>query len=214
MDEKTKTNETGYPLKPGIRAKIVDAEGKVVPKGERGIFHVTSPAAADRYLDDPESTSRRWYVDKDGIRWGNTEDIAVQNPNGSISVLGRASDSFVDENGEVRYLFDIEYALETSDPVVEWEISAHSTDVGTYVVGQVVLKDEYKNKVKEVIEELCRKYNLDSIKIYEKFESSEVTGKRDYQLLKDDKDGYLKVVDGELVNVSYLCGKRIEKRFL
>ena len=36
----------------------------------------------------------------------------------------------------------------------------------------------------DFIDMLCKKYNLDSIKIYKKFESSEVTGKRDYQLLK------------------------------
>lgn len=208
MDEESKTNETGYPVEPGIRAKVVDENGNIVPRGERGIFHVTSPAAADRYLDDPEATAHRWYVDKDGIRWGNTEDIAVQNPNGSFSILGRASDSYTDENGEIHYLFDIEYSLEAYDPVVEWEISAHSTDSGTYVVGQVILKDEFKNKQKEVIGTPCKKYNLDSVKIYEKFESSEVTGKRDYQLLKDDKEGYYCIREGELCKISYSNNKK------
>nr|WP_051527330.1 class I adenylate-forming enzyme family protein [[Eubacterium] cellulosolvens] len=208
MDERTKTNETGYPVEPGIRAKIVDQNGKTVPKGQRGKFHVTSPAAADRYLDDPKATAHRWYVDKDGIRWGNTEDIAVQNPDGSFNILGRASDSYRDEQGKTKYLFDIEYALETSDPVVEWEISAHTTDSGTYVVGQVILKDEYKNKPKEVIEMLCKKYHLDSVKIYKEFEMSDVTGKRDYQLLKNDKEGYYCVHNGELCEVSYANNKR------
>ena len=203
MDELTKTNETGYPVEPGIRAKVVDENGNTVPKGTRGIFHVTSPAAADRYLDDPEATAQRWYVDKEGIRWGNTEDIAVQNENGSFSILGRGSDSFVDKNGEIRYLFDIEYSLEADDPVVEWEITAHNTDSGTYVVGQVILKDEYKDKIADVVAMLCNKYNLDAVKIYDHFESSEVTGKRDYQLLKDDKEGYYCVKNGVLKKVSY-----------
>ena len=208
MDEKTKTNETGYPVKPGIRVKVVDENGEIVPQGQRGIFHVTSPAAADRYLDDPEATAQRWYVDKEGIRWGNTEDIVVQNHDGSFSILGRASDSYIDKNDEIKYLFDIEYSLESNDPVVEWEITAHATDSGTYVVGQVVLKEEYRDKPKEVIEMLCKKYNLDSVKIYEKFESSEVTGKRDYQLLKDDKEGYYCVRAGVIQEVSYSGGKR------
>ena len=208
MDELTKTNETGYPVEPGIRAKVVDENGNTVPKGTRGIFHVTSPAAADRYLDDPEATAQRWYVDKEGIRWGNTEDIAVQNENGSFSILGRASDSCRGRDNKLIYLFDIEYALEESDPVIEWEITAHETDSGDYIVGQVVLKEEYRESPMSAIYELCKKYNLDSVKIYDKFESSEVTGKRDYQLLKDDKEGYYSICDGMLQEISYANNAR------
>lgn len=203
MDEKTKTNETGFPVEPGIRAKVVDEQGNVLPKGRRGFFHVTSPAAADRYLNDPEATSHRWYVDANGVRWGNTDDIAVQNDDGSFSILGRASDSCIGKDGQRVYLFDIEYSLEATDPVIEWEISAHETNTGDYIVGQVVLKEGYENSKASVIQNLCEKYGLDSVKIYEKFESSEVTGKRDYQLLKEDKDGYLCACNGELHEISY-----------
>ncbi|MBR6152073.1 MAG: acyl--CoA ligase [Lachnospiraceae bacterium] len=101
MDEKTKTNETGFPVEPGIRAKIVDENGIVVSKGEQGILHVTSPAAADRYLDDPKATAQRWYVDEEGVRWGNMDDIAVQNIDGSYNILGRASDSCIDKEGNI-----------------------------------------------------------------------------------------------------------------
>ena len=73
MNEKTKTNETGFPVEPGIRAKVVDEKGNDLPKGKRGFFHVSSPGAADRYLNDQEATAQRWYVDKDGIRWGIRE---------------------------------------------------------------------------------------------------------------------------------------------
>lgn len=208
MDEKTKTNETGMPVEPGIRAKIVDETGKLLPKGKRGYLHVSSPAAADRYLNDEKASAKRWYVDAEGIRWGNTGDIAVQNKDGSYNILGRASDSYINEKGEVKYLFDIEYALETIDPVIEWEITAHATNEGTFVVGQVVLKNESLDDVENVIEGLCTKYGLDSIKIYEKFESSEVTGKRDFQLLKNDKEGYYCMHDGELQEISYANNQR------
>lgn len=191
MDEMTKTNETGHPVEPGIKAKIVDANGNIVKKGERGFLHISSPAAADRYLNNPSASEKRWYIDEDGIRWGVTGDIAVQNIDGSYNILGRADDSYIDENGKTVYLFDIEYSLEKDDPVIEWEISAH-TDVNgkTYVVGQVVPKSEYIGRESEIIEILCKKYHLDSVKIYDKFESSEVTGKRDYKKLKSDEEGY------------------------
>ena len=192
MDDKTKTNETGHPVEPGIIAKIVDEYGNEVSQGERGYLHISSPAAADRYLNDPEATLNRWYYDKNGIRWGITGDIAVKNKDGSYNILGRASDSIIDKNGNVIYLFDIEYSLEANDPIIEWEISAFKDlENNNYIVGQVVLKNEYIGQEEYVIKHLIDKYHLFAIKIYDKFESSEVTGKRDYKLLKSDYKGYL-----------------------
>lgn len=204
MNEETKTNETGYPLEPFIKAKIVDTNGRMVKKGERGFLHISSPAVADRYLNDESATAARWYVDADGIRWGVTGDIAVQNPDDSYSILGRASDSYCNKEGQIIYLFDIEYALEMDDPVIEWEITAHETKEGTFVVGQVVLKKEYQNRQKEVVKLLCEKYGLDAIKFYEKFENSDVTGKRDFQKLKSDKTGYYALDEkGNMYEISF-----------
>lgn len=208
MDEEKKSNETGHPVEPGIIARIVDEDGNTVPKGKRGFLEVSSPAAADRYLNDPEATAKRWYVDSEGIRWGITGDIAVQNEDDSYNILGRASDSYIAEDGSIVYLFDIEYSLDAEDPVIEWEITAHQTDSGTFVVGQVVLKPEFVGRDSEVVKLLCDKYHLDSVKIYEKFESSEVTGKRDFKLLKNDKEGYYCWDDGKLIEVSYSNNKR------
>ena len=190
LDDATKTNETGKPL-PGVIVKIVDENGKKVQKGERGYMEVSTPAGADRYLDDPEASNRRWYIDEEGYKWGRTEDITVQNPDGSYNVLGRSSDSCLDNNGNTIYLFDIEYSLDVNDPIIEWEITAHKDINGkNYIVGQVVPKNEYIGREDEIIEYLCQKYNLSAVKIYEKFESSEVTGKRDYKLLQNDKLNY------------------------
>ena len=212
MNEETKTNETGYPLEPFIRAKIVDKSGAIVSKGKRGFFEISSPAAADRYLNDPEASEKRWYVDEDGIRWGVTGDIAEQNADGSYNILGRASDSFVNRDGQTIYLFDIEYSLDVNDPVLEWEITAHMTDEGTFVVGQAVLKSDKLMPLPEIIELLCEKYRLDAVKIYEKFENSDVTGKRDLLKLKADKEGYYAPCDKEhLYSISYL-GNRVSKQ--
>lgn len=146
MNEDTKSNETGYPLKPFIKAKIVDENGNEVEKGQRGILHISSPAAADRYLNDEKATNDRWYIDDEGIRWGVTGDIAVQNLDNSYNILGRASDSYVDKNGDLVYLFDIEYALDISDPVIEWEITAHKVENDVAVTAQIILKAEHKDR--------------------------------------------------------------------
>jgi len=205
MDEETKTNETGHPVEPGVIAKVVDEFGNILPKGTRGFLHVSSAAAADRYLDNELATKKRWYIDENGIRWGVTGDIAVQNKDGSYNILGRASDSCQDEFGNIIYLFDIEYSLESTDPIIEWEITAHQDVSGkNYIVGQVVPKNEYIGQEDMIVEYMCKKYSLDAIKIYDKFESSEVTGKRDYLKLKSDKFGYLSPYNETyLYNVDY-----------
>ena len=205
LDPVNKTNETGYPLK-GVYVKIVDPKtGEVVKRGERGILHISSAAAADRYLNNPEATDAYFYVDEDSIRWGNLGDIAVQNPNGSYSMLGRAMDSYVKPDGEIVYLFDIEDSLSPDDPIIEWEISAFKTgDNNTDVVAQVVLKSEYVGKESELVELICNKYHVDGVKFYDGFETSEVTGKRDYQLLKHDYEGYYRpLCSGKLLCRSY-----------
>jgi len=204
MDEENKTNETGYPLEPYIKAKIVDKDGGEVQKGQRGFLHISSPAAADRYLYDESATQNRWYMDDKDIRWGVTGDIAIQNADDSYNILGRATDSYVDKNGNNVYLFDIEYSLKVSDPIIEWEISAIERKGGTVLVAQVVLKPEYVNKKTFVVEHLCKKYNLDAVKIYDSFPISDITGKRDFKVLKADREGYLVPCGGhELVCVNY-----------
>ena len=158
---------------------------------------MTSPAAADRYLNDPAASEKRWYYDENGTRWGVTGDIAVQNPDGSYSILGRASDSYVDCNGNTIYLFDIEYSLNVNDPVIEWEITAHKTNERTFVVGQIVLKPDHSMAVSEIVEMLSEKYHLDAVKFYNHFENSDVTGKRDIIRLQADKTGYYAPCDDE-----------------
>jgi len=190
LDPKIKTNETGKPI-PGVFVKIVDENGIPVKKGQRGIIHISSAAAADRYLDNEKVTSEYFYYDEKGIRYGNLGDIAVQNEDDSYNMLGRGSDSYVDKDGKVIYLFDTEYALSIDDPVIEWEITSFQKEKGEYLkVAQVILKPEFIGKETEAIKYLCQKYDIEGVKIYDEFEVSEVTGKRDYQLLKSDKKGY------------------------
>lgn len=209
MNEKTKTNETGHPIDPGIKVKIVNDNGVEVTKGERGFLHVSSAAAADRYLGDEAATNARWYFDEYGTRWGITGDIAVQNPDDSYNILGRSSDSYMDDKGNRIYLFDIEYSLEADDPIIEWEITAHKIDNNrSVVVGQVVIKREYVGREVDVIEYMARKYHLDAVKIYERFESSEVTGKRDFQKLQADTENYFAPHDqSSLLLCSYPLGR-------
>ncbi|MEE3404493.1 MAG: AMP-binding protein [Acutalibacteraceae bacterium] len=197
MDEKTKTNETGKPLEPHIHVKLLDDNGNLITENEvLGNLHVTSPAAADRYLDNPEATAARWYVDEDGIKWGVTGDIAVRHADGSYNILGRESDSYIDENGKRVYLFQIEYSLDENDPILEWEISAFKNECGGYdVVGQIILDPDCTTPQNELVDYFCKKYKLDAVKFYQEFEMGEITSKRDFVLLAHDYKGYISPCD-------------------
>ena len=197
MDEETKTNETGKPLEPHIHVKLLDDNGNLITENEvLGNLHVTSPAAADRYLDNPEATAARWYVDEDGIKWGVTGDIAVRHADGSYNILGRESDSYIDENGKRVYLFQIEYSLDENDPILEWEISAFKNECGGYdVVGQIILDPDCKTPQNELVDYFCKKYKLDAVKFYQEFEMGEITSKRDFVLLAHDYKGYISPCD-------------------
>ena len=206
MDEETKTNETGKPLAPYVRVKLVDDDGNLVEDNEvLANLHATSPAAADRYLNNPKATAERWYVDENGVKWGVTGDIARRHADGSYTIMGRASDSYVDENGKRVYLFMIESTLDENDPINEWEISAFRNEKGGYdVVGQVILDPEEAEPSAELVKYICDKYHLDAVKFYKEFEIGEITAKRDFILLSHDYEGYLAPCDdGGLMMVDY-----------
>ena len=206
MDEKTKTNETGLPLEPFVHVRLVDDEGNIIEENEvLGNLQATSPASADRYLDNPEASAERWFYDENGTKWGVTGDIAVRHADGSYHILGRASDSYIDENGKRVYLFMIEYMLDEADPIIEWEISAFKNDKGGHdVVGQVILDPKNQQPRAELVEQFCKKYDLQAIKFYSEFEMGEITGKRDYILLAHDYEGYYAPCDKDhLYRVDY-----------
>lgn len=204
LNEETKTNETGLPLEPFILTKLLDDNGNEVGIEEYGHLHVSSPASADRYLENEEATKKRWYVDDNGIKWGVTGDIAVRHKNGSFNILGRAEDSYVNSEGKRIYLFDIEYSLDPEDPIIEWEITAFKTKQKIDVVAQIVRNLNCNEKASSLVRKLCEKYPVDAIKFYSEFELGEVTGKRDYVLLSNDTCGYWAPYDeSNLVRISY-----------
>ena len=185
----------------------VDDDGNIVDEDEvLANLHASSPASADRYLNNPEATAERWYYDENGMKWGVTGDIAVRHADGSYTIMGRASDSYIDKHGKRVYLFMIESTLDENDPINEWEISAFKNGKGGYdVVGQIILDPRQAEPDAELVEYICDKYKLDAVKFYKEFEIGEITAKRDYILLTHDYEGYYAPYDSKhlmLVNYS------------
>jgi long-chain acyl-CoA synthetase len=80
----------------GTQIKALDADGKEVKAGERGILHVKGPQIMEGYYGNQELTDS--VLTKDG--WLDTGDIAVISRNNEISLVGRAKDTIVLLGGE------------------------------------------------------------------------------------------------------------------
>ena len=202
-DIPTRTNESGI-LIPGVEAKILDPRtGKPVKKGERGELYISTPAIMKEYINNPTDTEKFFTIDENGKKWGRTGDIAeVKYQYGGkdvYEVSGRANDSFIDSDGNMVYLFDIETKIEGIKYVREAEVVAVTIDGKKVPIVHIVLDEKVKNFTQDVlslIDELLKNTlkNKNAIpyayKIRDSFNTSPISGKRDYASLKYETDGF------------------------
>lgn len=202
MDIKNRTNESGM-LMPYVEAKIVDPlTNKPVGINEKGIIKISTPAIMKGYLNNPEASEKFFEVDSEGKVWGNTGDIATLNEEGIYNVLGRSTDSFVDTNGKMVYLFEIENKIASNKYVKECEIVPLTIDGKTVPIAHIILEEDAKKIASDVLALInveCKEAftNIESIpyayKLREAFPTSPISGKRDYETLKYETLGYLKI---------------------
>jgi fatty-acyl-CoA synthase len=78
-------------IHPHLEVKIVDTEGRVVPRGERGELLTRGYSVMTGYWDDAEKT--RQSVDEQG--WMHTGDLAVIDAEGYCNIAGRVKDLII-----------------------------------------------------------------------------------------------------------------------
>ena len=205
-DIPNRTNESGI-LIPEVNAKILDlVSGKPVEQGKRGELYIQTPAVMKEYLNNPEATSKFFVVDDNGETWARTGDIAevIYSYDGKkvYEVSGRKSDSFIDENGNVVYLFDIENKVENVKYVQQAEVVALTVNGKKVPVVHLILDKKIKKLMSEVIKTidltLRNEFNNSNYipyayKVRDSFETSPISGKRDYAILKYETEGYIKL---------------------
>jgi acyl-CoA synthetase (AMP-forming)/AMP-acid ligase II len=81
-----KLGSAGLPLD-NLAVRIVGEKGKRLPQGETGEIQVRGPSVCLGYLDDPESTERKF-----GGGWLKTADFACLDDDGYIWIKGRTDD--------------------------------------------------------------------------------------------------------------------------
>ncbi|MDN5786667.1 AMP-binding protein [Pseudorhodobacter sp.] len=122
---------TGRPVA-GYEAKIVDEQGKEIPRGEIGRLAVRGPTGC-RYMDDPR---QKKYVQNG---WNLTGDAFFQDENGYFHFAARTDDMIVSSGYNIAGP-DVEAALLSHPEVLECAVVGEPDDArGQIVVAHVVL---------------------------------------------------------------------------
>jgi len=205
-----KSGANGIPIT-HVTISVFDMETNEEKKyNERGEVRVKSPCRMKEYYKNPEATEKYFYKDADGNLWGATGDIGYMDEDGFLYVLGRANDTFVSKSGCNIYCFDIENVVLENDNIAQCEVVGISVEDYSVPVVHMVLEEDCKLTEIEIIEMVhrvcCDKLDADSIpygyKICKAF-PVKISGKRDMELIKQDKKDFVIPQNGELRKVTF-----------
>jgi len=93
-------------IHPHVEVKVVDLEGRIVPRGQRGELCTRGYSVMLGYWDEPEKTAD--VLDRNG--WMHTGDLAVIDEEGYCNIVGRIKDMVI-RGGENLYPREIEEFL-------------------------------------------------------------------------------------------------------
>ena len=129
-----KADAVGVPA-PHVSARVVDADGDPLSRGEVGELELSSPAAADRYWNAPGETE-----DTFGDGWVSTGDLARIDDDGYYHIEGRKKNMYV-SGGENVFPAEIENAL-TDHPKIREAVVIGVPDDTWGTVGKAVVQGD------------------------------------------------------------------------
>lgn len=104
----------GPPIK-ATEIKIVDGDGREVPRGSVGVLRVRGPQVTKGYYRDEEITKKAFPEPG----WFDTGDLAMITREGEIQIVGRAKDTIALRGGEKIEPERVETALKASPLIVQ-----------------------------------------------------------------------------------------------
>ncbi|MBV9219607.1 MAG: AMP-binding protein, partial [Methylobacteriaceae bacterium] len=93
-------------IHPHLEVKVIDAEGRIVPRGAPGELCTRGYSVMLGYWDDPEKTDEAI----DGAGWMHTGDLAILDAEGCCNIVGRIKDMVI-RGGENVYPREVEEFL-------------------------------------------------------------------------------------------------------
>lgn len=91
-DDKSRT--IGRPT-PHIAAKVIDKDGNIVLRGQRGELCTSGYALQKGYLKNEEKTREVMKTDENGVRWMHTGDEVMVDDQGYAHITGRIKDVII-----------------------------------------------------------------------------------------------------------------------
>ncbi|MEV6820348.1 amino acid adenylation domain-containing protein [Nocardiopsis dassonvillei] len=137
----------GRPL-PGVRCRVVDAQGRDRPDLVAGELWVGGAGLARGYRGSPDATADR-FVTSGGRRWYRTGDLARYAPDGTLEFLGRA-DHQVKVNGVRVETGEVEAAL-AAHPEVSQAVAVALTEPAPRLAAVVVPREAGRTAVHETV---------------------------------------------------------------
>ena len=136
---------------PHIEIKIVDPEGKAVPRGETGEFCTRGYSVMKGYWNDAEKT--RDAIDEAG--WMRTGDLATMDEEGYVNIVGRLKDMVI-RGGENVYPREIEEFLYSHPKIQDVQvIGVPDPRYGEEICAWIKLKAG-QSATPEEIREFCK----------------------------------------------------------
>ena len=80
---------------PHTKAKVIDKQGNIVPRGVRGELCISGYCLQPGYWQNPEKTAEVMIKDADGVLWLHTGDECVIDEEDYCSVTGRTKDIII-----------------------------------------------------------------------------------------------------------------------
>tara|TARA_R110002110_G_scaffold26911_3_gene98529 strand:- start:40853 stop:42559 length:1707 start_codon:yes stop_codon:yes gene_type:complete len=133
---------------PHCEIKIVDADGEIVPVGEKGEICCRGYGVMRGYWDDPERTAET--IDRDG--WLHSGDIGVMDAEGYTQVTGRIKDMII-RGGENIYPREVEEFLYTHPEIQEAQVFGVADHrYGEQVCAWIKLREGSSVEVEHILE--------------------------------------------------------------
>ncbi len=198
----------GIPL-PGVKITILDQNHNELYYNQRGMVAINSPFKMLEYFSRDDLNNELFFDDM--ILTG---DIGYLTEENKLVILGREKDFSVINNKKI-YNFDLVNAILEDPNVRDCEVFSKQNKYGDSYLCVHLLLDENMHNNEEVLKRIQKnifeKYNdLDfvpeSFKIRSSFPISRST-KRDIELLKQEKDGYI-YIDSAYLNTNNIKNLR------
>jgi fatty-acyl-CoA synthase len=151
-DEVVKRVETVGRVGPHLEVKIVDLDGRPVPRDIQGELLVRGYSVMQGYWDMPEKTAEA--VDSEG--WMHSGDLATMDPEGYVQITGRIKDMVI-RGGENIYPREIEEFLYEHPDIADVQvIGVPDEKYGEELMAWIILdEDAERTLTADDIREFC-----------------------------------------------------------